>query len=64
MQTQTVGKTITELGKLSGWLDWAGRHPAIVLLGAVAVAFVALQQSPGAEAGELDGSREEVPLFI
>jgi hypothetical protein len=59
-----VGRTIIELRKLSGWFDWAGRHPAVVLLGALAVAIVALQQSPGSEASELDGSGEEVPLFI
>jgi hypothetical protein len=48
----------------AGWLDWAGRHPGLVLLGTLVVAILALSESPEPEDSELDASGEEVPLFI
>jgi hypothetical protein len=47
-----------------GWLDWAGRHPGLVLLGSLAVAMLASSKSPETTDTELDASGEEVPLFI
>jgi hypothetical protein len=46
------------------WLDWAGRHPGLVLLGSLAVAVLACSNSPEPTDTELDASGEEVPLFI
>jgi hypothetical protein len=64
MQNRMLGKTMTDLGKFSGWLDGAGRHSAIALLGALAVAIVAFQQTPPSTVNEHDVNGEEVPLFI
>ncbi|MFZ0964639.1 MAG: hypothetical protein WAO35_27590 [Terriglobia bacterium] len=47
-----------------GWLDWVGQHPGVVLLGALVVATLALNDSPRTEDVERDTSGEEVPLFI
>jgi len=64
MQEHALGKAALEVGKLAGWMDWAGRHPGIVLLGALAVAILAVQDMPKAEEASFDSSDEEVPLFI
>lgn len=48
----------------TGWLDWAGSHPGLLLLGSLAVAILACCNSPEPADTELDASGEEVPLFI
>jgi hypothetical protein len=62
MREQQTGETRPERG--TGWLDWAGRHPGLVLLGSLTIAILAYRNSPEPEDTELDASGEEVPLFI
>jgi hypothetical protein len=62
MREQPLGETRLQGG--IGWLDWAGRHPGLVLLGSLAVAILAYWESPPPPDTELDASGEEVPLFI
>jgi hypothetical protein len=64
MHLQTAGKVAAEAGKLTGWINWVGRHPGIVLLGALVMAILSVQTSPGARDSESDSDDEEVPLFI
>jgi hypothetical protein len=64
MQVLTAAKAALLLGKPIGWINWAGRHPGIVLLGALAMAILTLQKSPGTLEPEYESSDEEVPLFI
>ena len=47
-----------------GWLGWAGRHAGLVLLGTLAIAFLALHRHAQPAESERDASDEEVPLFI
>ncbi len=64
MHAQTAGKAAVGVGKLSGWITWAGRHPGIVLLGALVLAILSVHESPRAGDTERDSNDEEVPLFI
>jgi len=59
-----AGNSAFEIDKLTGWFNWMGRHPGLVLLGALAMAIVAVQESTEAEPTEHASSEEEVPLFI
>jgi hypothetical protein len=62
MHQQRVVEIRPEHG--TGWLDWAGRHPGLLLLGTLVVTVLAFSESTGPEDSELDASGEEVPLFI
>jgi hypothetical protein len=62
MREERVVEIRSEHG--TGWLDWAGRHPGLVLLGTLVVAILAFSGSPEPADSELDASGEEVPLFI
>jgi hypothetical protein len=64
MREQSAGKAASENYKLTGWFNWMGRHPGVVLLGAVVMAILTLQDSPAPEGTEGESSDEEVPLFI
>jgi hypothetical protein len=64
MREQASDKAPIESERHTGWFNWAGRHPGVVLLGALVMAFLALQESPSHEDVERDTSDEEVPLFI
>jgi hypothetical protein len=64
MQEHAVGKAAFKIGKHTGWIGWAGRHPGIVLLGALMMAILSAQQSSKASDAERDSSGEDVPLFI
>jgi hypothetical protein len=64
MYEQASDKPPIESERHTGWFNWAGRHPGVVLLGALVMAFLALQESPCHEDIERDTSDEEVPLFI
>jgi hypothetical protein len=64
MYEQTVGKAAIEIERLTGWFNWAGRHPGVVLLGALVMAILALPKSPRTGDIEPDLGDEEVPLFI
>ena len=64
MREQAADKPPTESERHTGWFNWAGRHPGVVLLGALVMAILALSESPGPEDIERDPSGEEVPLFI
>ena len=64
MHIQTTGKAVCDLGKLAGWINWAGRHPGIVLLGVLVMAILTVQHSPKIEDTEHGSSDEQVPLFI
>ena len=46
----------------TGWLNWAGQHPGVLLLGALVMAILALRGSPRIK--DRDPSDEEVPLFV
>jgi hypothetical protein len=46
------------------WFGWAGRHPGVVLLGAVIMAIIAIPDPPSVHEVEDDSTGEEVPLFI
>jgi len=46
------------------WYDWAAQHPGVVLLGAVAVALLAVPTPPRTCDVERNPEGEEVPLFI
>ena len=46
------------------WFAWAGRHPGVILLGAVAVAVLAIPKPTRKHNVESDSAGEEVPLFI
>ena len=63
MQVLTAAKAALLLGKPIGWINWAGRHPGIVLLGALAMTILTFQKSPGTMEPEHESSDEEVPLF-
>jgi len=62
MREQQAGEIRPARG--NGWLDWAGHHPGLVLLGSLAVAILAFRNSPEPADTELDANGEEVPLFI
>jgi len=64
MHEQANGKAANQHKPQTGWFNWAERHPGIVLLGALAMALLALQKLPKAKGIERDPSAEEVPLFI
>jgi len=64
MREQASDKAPIESQRHTGWFNWAGRHPGVVLLGALVMAILALSESPGTEDIERDTSGEEVPLFI
>lgn len=64
MHEQVLSEPTMRMGRIAGWFEWAERHPGVVLLGALAVAILALQESPRAERCESDADGEEVPLFI
>jgi hypothetical protein len=64
MTTLGTGKAVFDLCKLNGWINWVGRHPGIVLLGALVMTILTVQESPGTKDPEDDSSDEEVPLFI
>lgn len=66
MRVQTAGNGGVETGKLIGWVDWAGRHPGIVLLGALVTVILSARMSPrGREIADEDVARDDqVPLFI
>jgi hypothetical protein len=64
MHNQTDGKAAIPLEPLSGLLNWAKQHPGFVLLGALAVAILAFNESPKTHDLEPDLSDEDVPLFI
>lgn len=63
MREQADGKAAFEPAG-PGWFNWIGEHPGVVLLGALVVATLALDNSPKIEYIERDTSGEEVPLFI
>jgi hypothetical protein len=63
MREQTAGKETSQLAG-PGWFNWIGEHPGVVLLGALVVATLALENSPEIEDIERDPTGEEVPLFI
>ncbi len=62
MREQPYGQSGSELG--TSWIDWAARHPGIVLLGTLVIAILAFSGEPKLEDTDLDSSGEEVPLFI
>ena len=64
MRIQTAGEGGVEVGKLIGWIDWAGRHPGIVLLGALVTVILSAQMSPTGAETESAACNDEVPLFI
>jgi len=64
MQEHAIGKAGIEIGKVSGWINWVGKHPGIVLLGTLAVALLSYRQSADAVDAERDSSGDDVPLFI
>jgi len=64
MREQGVGKPAMQPERRAGWFHWAERHPGILLLGALVMAIIALQKSPGTEDIEHDPRGEEAPLFI
>lgn len=64
MREQTDDKAAIESEHHAHWFNWAGRHPGVVLLGALVMAIIALQKSPGTEDIEHDPGGEEAPLFI
>jgi len=66
MRVQRAGNGGVEAGKLIGWVNWAGRHPGIVLLGALVTVILSSRMSPrDREFADEDGARDdEVPLFI
>lgn len=64
MHEQARRETTIQHEGHNGWWHWAEQHPGIVLLGALAVAVLALRDSPKTVDLESDPSSEEVPLFI
>ena len=46
MRVQTAGNGGVGAGKLIGWVDWAGRHPGIVLLGALVTVILSSRMAP------------------
>lgn len=64
MREQAAGEEAVRIERHTGWLEWAGRHPGVVLLGALAMAILALNDPPRTESVECDANGEEVPLFI
>jgi hypothetical protein len=51
-------------GHRTGWLDWAGRHPGLALLGSLALAILAFRNTPEPADTQSDAGGEEVALFI
>ena len=49
---------------LTGWLEWAGRHPGVILLGSLVLAALLTASQPRQARREADAGAEEVPLFI
>jgi len=47
-----------------GWLFWPGRHPGVVLLGALVVAILAFRKPLPAKDVQTDSMGEDVPLFV
>jgi hypothetical protein len=64
MREQASDKAPIESERHTGWFKWAGRHPGVVLVGALVMAILALSKSPGTDETERNTSGEEVPLFI
>jgi hypothetical protein len=64
MYEQTNRKAAIRFESGPGWLNWAGRHPGFVVLGALVVAILAFTKSPETRDVESDPGDEEVPLFI
>jgi hypothetical protein len=64
MREQSNGNVTIQHEQPAGWFNWAERHPGIVLLGCLAMAILALQESPMTDDIERNTSCEEVPLFI
>ena len=64
MYIDKADKATGEIERLSGWVHWVGRHPGIILLGALAMAILSLQKSHKTEGADRDSSGEDVPLFI
>jgi hypothetical protein len=64
MRVQTAGNGGVGAGKLIGWVDWAGRHPGIVLLGALVTVILSSRMSPRGRQIDDDLPDDEVPLFI
>lgn len=62
MREQTRGPAAIESESHTGWFYWTGRHPGVLLLGALVMAILALHESP--RAAESDPGDEEVPLFV
>ncbi len=46
------------------WLNWAGRHPGVMVFGTLLVAALLLAREPSKPLPEVDSAGEEVPLFI
>lgn len=61
-QPRGHGHTRSALG--TSWIDWAVRHPELVLLATLVVAVLAIPDPPKPAGMELDADGEEVPLFI
>jgi len=64
MCEQPRGQEHTRSALGTSWIDWAVRHPGLVLLGTLVVAVLAITGSPKPAEMELDADGEEVPLFI
>ena len=64
MHNEPRGEAAVRVERASSWFRWAGQHPGVVLLGALAMALLALRKPPQAAVAESDASDEEVPLFI
>ena len=64
MREQSNGTAAIESEYHTHWFNWAGRHPGVVLLGALVMAIMALQKPPCKKDIEHDSGGEEVPLFI
>jgi len=54
----------SEARRAAGWLAWAERHPAYVLLGLLFAATLFLAREPARTPLEVDVLGEDVPLFV
>jgi hypothetical protein len=50
--------------RVTSWLEWAGRHPGVVLLGTLLLAALLTPTQPSRNQPEADAGSEDVPLFI